>query len=308
MFRELSIKHYFYISILLLSMMPFSSRAVEVTSNDVYTQIYQINEEVNFLKHFFNITQTAQAPEMKAVLLPRHTWQKTYEILYKINIFRQKVGLPFVAVPSREPIQEVTHLHVYEQSLRILTELNLLKFYLGIQDKVASPPAFSGKTVTDNFNLLSHISYQIDLLNGTEFNPSAVFGQAMRIYEDVNTLVEALEIKDDTTPSSKKANSLPADSLAMALQLLQEIKRIQNLAGVEAIDVYAFNLQKNITPTEVFGITGIVLAELQTIKAYLGLKHAFTPLANFYYDKTPGDVIQMLGWSLKKLQLIQSLN
>lgn len=301
-------KHYFYISILLVTFMPFSSKAVEVTSNDVYMQIYLINEEINFLKRFFNITQTTQAPEIKAVLLPRHTWQKTYEILYKISILRQKVGLPFIAIPSREPVQEITHLHVYEQSLRILTELTLLKFYLGIPDKITSPAAFSGKTVTNNFNLLSHISYQIDLLNGTEFNPSTVFGQAMRIYEDVNMLVEALELKDDTTPSTKKANSVPMDSFAMALQLLQEIKRIQNLAGIEAIDVYAFNFEKNITPTEVFGLTGIVLAELQTIKAYLGLKHAFTPLANFYHDKTPGDVVQMLGWSLRKLQLIQSLN
>jgi hypothetical protein len=103
-------------------------------------------------------------------------------------------------------------------------------------------------------------------------------------------------------------DATPTDSFEAALQLLQEIKRVQNLAHIESIDIYAFKSNKTITPTEVFGLTGIVLVELQTLKAYLDLKHAFTPLANFYYDKTPGDVQQMLRWSTKKMQLIQSLH
>lgn len=300
--------YFFYICLLLLHIIPVLSTAGEVTPNDVYTQTFQINEEVKLLKHFFNIDEVLQAPEIKAVLLPRHTWQKTYEVLHKINILRQKVGLPFITVPSREPTQEVIPLHIYEQALRILTELNLLKFYLGIQEKIAPTPPFSGKTITDEFNLLNHISYQIDLLNGTAFNPSAVFAQAMRIHEDINMLLEALEIKDDTIPPPKKADAIPTDSFEAALQLLREIKRVQNLAHIESIDTYVFKSNKNTSITEVFGLAGIVLVELQTLKAYLDLKHAFTPLANFYYDKTPGDVQQMLRWSTKKMQLIQSLH
>jgi hypothetical protein len=54
-------------------------------------------------------------------------------------------------------------------------------------------------------------------------------------------------------------------------------------------------------------LTGIILAELQPLKAYLQLKHVLTPTAHFYKNKTPAEVKQVLGWSVRKLELIQAI-
>jgi len=293
----------------LLILLPVTSLAIQET-NQVYIQLLQINEEINLLKRHFNLPETIPAPEIKGLeLSPRYSWQKSYEVLLKINILREKLNLPVIAVPSREPSLEVTPSHLYEQTHRILTELELLKLQLGITEKPVPPSESVGKTITDSFNLLSHISYQLDLINGSTLTPSAVFSQSMQIYEDINTIVEALEITDDTIPPPKKVEANLSDNFEMGLKLLKEIKRLQHLAGIEGIDIYALKpSQKTMTPAEIFDLTGIILAELQTLKGHLGLKHAFTPLANYYYDRTAGDVQQILGWSLRKIQLIQFFN
>lgn len=284
--------------------------AKEITIDEVYQQIYRINEEINILKRHFNITQVISVEPIAANFTSAHTWQKTYEILFKLNILRNKYGLPLLAVPSREP-----HLHpkpqiVFAQALRILTEIDIIKYQLDIVDKSPSPPAISNKTLTDNFNLLNDTSYQIDLLIGGSFTPSHPFSQAMRIYDDINTILEALNIQDETISPTKQINSVPADVFDTALQLLHEVKRVGQLGDIKSIEIYPFEQikRKNITPTEVFGMTGIILAELQNIKAYLGLHHELTPIARYYENKVPADVKQMLAWCVRKLQLITTLN
>ncbi len=48
----------------------------------------------------------------------------------------------------------------------------------------------------------------------------------------------------------------------------------------------------------------MIIAELQTIKAYIGLKHYITPVATTYRDKTPAHVEQLMSWNLRKVSLI----
>jgi hypothetical protein len=51
----------------------------------------------------------------------------------------------------------------------------------------------------------------------------------------------------------------------------------------------------------------MIIAELQTIKAYLGIPN-ITPAAAQYQLKTPAEVDQLMSWNLRKLNLIHSLN
>ncbi len=281
--------------------------AKEITIDEVYQQAYRINEEIEILKRHFDIDEMIQVAPIYADFTSAHTWQKAYEILFKLNILREKHDLPFLAVSSREPSLNPKPQIVFAQSLRILTEIDILKYQLDITEKTELPPKFSGKTLTDNFNLMNHISYQIDLLTGTSFTPSYVFAQTIRINEDVNTILDVLNIQDNTIPPPKQNNMIPADAFKTALQLLQEIKRLEQLGNIKGIESYPFEQIEKITPSEVFSMTGILLAELQVIKADLGLFHALTPIAQYYENRTPSDVQQILGWSIRKLQLITTL-
>lgn len=281
--------------------------AKEVSIDDVYQQAYRINEEIEILKNHFGIKEMIQVAPIYANFTSSHTWQKTYEILFKLNVLRKEYDLPVIAVPAREPKLRPKPQIVFEQALRILTEIEIIKYQLDITKKSSSPPEFSGKTLADNFNLMNHISYQIDLLTGSSFTPSYVFAQAMRISEDVNSILDSLNIQDDTIPPPKQNDAILNDAFKTALQLLQEIKRIEQLGDVQGIETYPFEKMTTITPAEVFNITGIILAELQGIKARLNLSHELTPVAEFYENKTPDNVKQIFDWCLRKLRLVTTL-
>ncbi len=289
--------------------LPFTVMATEPTSNDVYQKVYQISQEVQIIKRHFHIDKVAEEVNVTISLTPGHSWQKAYEILYKIDLFRQKHGLSFISVPSREPLLKLMPMVAYEQMERIITELRILKYYLDITEEVATLPTFTGKVPTDVYNLLNHISSEMDILNGKTLTPSDALTQAVRISEDINFILEALGIKDTVIPPKKNVGVLPSGSFENLLLLLTEIARLKSIIEINEIDFHIFTPKnRQITPSDVFSIGGIALAELQPIKAYLGLKYALTPMAEHYENIEPADVQQLAGWSIRKLQLIRSIN
>jgi len=283
----------------------FPAAATEITPNDAFALAYRVNAEIAILKRFFKITDKIKVEEVQAALTPRHTWQRIYGVFYRLNVLRKKLELPVMDVPTLEPLRDVKPLVIFEQGLRLLNEIEILKFHLGITEKSPPPPKFSGKVPTDLFNMYTHISAELDLLNGSAFTPNDTYSQTMRVLEDVNAILETLEIQDDTIPPPKKEGGVPADSFETAMQILNEMNRIRELLDLEAVDANAFRVYKNITSTEVFGLIGIVLAELQSIKFRLGMKYTLTPAAKHYKGKVSADVAQILAWSLRKAKLVQ---
>ncbi len=277
-----------------------------VTPSDVYGQADFIIREIELLKAHFNISDTGKVRRIRVEFKPRHVWQKSYEILIKINILREKLGYPVIEVNSLEPVMNITPVLVFEQARRIQTELGLLKMRLGIVGGPDGYEGFSGKSSSDVYQLLNTISLGLDGINGTGFTPSHVFAQVMRVHWDVVTLLDALEINDVSTPPSRRENTAPVDVFTLSMQFLKEVGRLQTSGGIPKTD-FSDLWSDRITPTEVFGAMEIIVAELQTLKANLGLKHAMTPPAAFYEGKTPTDVYQILGWTLRKLKLIKSL-
>ncbi len=297
-----------YGQILLLMLLSSPIVALEITTNEVYAQVYHINEEIKLLNQHFNIQGEVEVFELKTKLAPRHTWQKTYEVTYKINILREKLGLPVFAAPSIEPRRKIIPLYIYEQTQRILVELHIIKLFLGIEERASNLPTFSGKAPTDVFNLFNNISYQLDLLNGISFTPSHVFSQAIRILDDINILLSTLEIIDSTIPPPKQKGMKPSNVFETALELLKEVQRLQRFSNIKDIGIHGLKPDKKITPSEVFSLLGTILAELQTVKAYLHLTWSLTPIAKHYENKSPNDVQQVLGWALRRVKLINTLN
>ncbi|MEK7991365.1 MAG: hypothetical protein VSS52_010190 [Thiotrichaceae bacterium] len=301
--------------LLLLFFWSFSVSAVtnyqgyKTTPNEVYAQLYIINEEIKILKQFFQITTQIKPSKVSMELYPRHMWHKTYEVLMKINLLREKNGLPYIAVSSREPRKNPPPIIVYEQILRILTELKIMKYALDIPSIEITEKKFINIKVVDSFNFISNISAELDLLLGKAITPSFVFAQTMRISEDIHTILDALDITNTTIPPPKNKKATSTESYNTAEHLMTEILRIQRVTGVESINFALLRPEnKKIKPSNVFAMTGVILAELQTIKAHLGLKYALTPVAERYTDMQPPHVEQVLGWCVRKIQLIDSIN
>lgn len=276
--------------------------------DDIYTKTYQIAAEIQLIKKRFDIKEEVQQPKVLIEMAPKYNWQKSYEILYKINILRESIGLPVVGVPSREPQLELPPQIRYEQMIRVITELQILKEFLDITEILPAPPVFTEKTPTDVYNLLNHSSFELDLINGKTLNPSDMLSQAIRVSEDVNAILDALNVKNISIPPQKNLNAQPSHVFETTLMLLEEIKRLQKMAGLIGIDFYQLKpLNRMITASDVFSILGVVLAELQQIKAYLGLKYSLTPMAEHYEGIRSADVQQVVGWNIRKLQEIKKL-
>jgi len=150
------------------------------------------------------------------------------------------------------------------------------------------------------------VSVELDLLNGQEFTPSYVFGEAMRIYEDINLILQHLNIADKTEPPVKVIDAKPSMAFNTALKLLTKVSELEASIGFEGLDPAIF-LRKNPSPGHVYEIAEMIISEIQVIKASLGIRYVISPAAKYYTLKTPAQVNQVLGWSLAKLTLISSL-
>ncbi|MCK5110050.1 MAG: hypothetical protein KAQ94_00925 [Arcobacteraceae bacterium] len=300
------------IKFLIITVLFFSSVfAKNITSNEVYTQVRLIQEEVhNLHKHFgtehHHEDEGDAAHKVKTKLKPRNSWQKTYEILIKINILRNENNLPTIEPVNMTPVLNLNPDLTYEMTQRILTELRIFQYMVGIKSATQMPEKFQGKSSLDVFNGLSHISESLDELNKMGFTSSYVFGENMRVYDDLTIILQHLNIKDETIPAKQDMKATPMDTFNLGMEMLLKIKQLQIKSGIDFVDYSGFKKSK-VTPSDVFAISGMIIAELQVIKAYIGLNDYITPAATKYNSKTPVEVDQLMNWNLRKLSLINSL-
>jgi len=297
---------YFIIALFLT----LSLSAKNISSSEVYSQVALITDEIHFLLKHYGIEHDhdgiIKRTQVTTKLKPRNVWQMTYEIMVKVNILREEHKLPIVEPVNMVPVLHLNADLVYEQTQRILTELHIFKTRLEIKSPVFEVQKFRGKTSLDVYNSLSHISKSMDELNKGIVTPSYVFGEQMRLYDDITLILQQLHISDKTIPKKKKIGATPADVFDTCMNVLEKIKQIQISAGIDFVDFMEFK-KGNESASEVYTITQMIVAELQTIKAYMGIE-SITSAAIKYNTKTPAEVGQLVSWNLRKLSLIQSLN
>lgn len=277
----------------------------EITPDMLYSEAVQVEKEVELLKHFYHITASYPVTPVEADLKPNHVWQKAYAIQLKLNIFRRKLGLVGFVPVTREPMLKMSTSWVWGQIQRTLTEVKIIKAYLGIPGEPSPAKPVHGKRLIDVFNKLNQISYETDTLNGESINPSYVYAEVIRLNEDVNSLLRITGTADTAVPPVRKSNAIAKDSLAAVFFLLVEIQRLQRQLGIDTTDFGAFYKTDNVTSADVFNMVMLCLSELDLVKAQLGMKHAFTVPAEFHAGKTPDEVVQLLGYVNNKLRLIQ---
>jgi len=295
--------------ILLLLLLCSALNAKIITPNEVYSEVSLISEELHSIMKYYNVVhndnEIKKSTKVIVNLKPRNVWQKSYEIMIKINILRNTYNLPTIKPVNMSPVLELNPDLVYEQTQRILTELEIFKFRMGIPKGNNKRKKYTNMKPLDVFNGLSYLSASLDILNKGGLTPSFVFAENMKIYDDISLILEFLEIDDTTIPGFKNEKATPKDTFNTALKILEKIKYLQINAGIEFVDFRGFKKEQP-SPSDVFSLTQMILAELQTLKAYIGL-YTITSTADKYKTKTPIEVDQLMSWNLRKLNLINSL-
>ncbi len=286
---------------------PVQAAPVEITPSDVYAQAVLIEKEVELLKRHYHVATKSDVVPVEAELRPRHVWQNAHLIQVKLNIFRTRHGLPSMSPVTLQPLLQVDPRLPWAQTQRILTEIKIIKRLLGVPGEASAVSPVQGKRPIDVFNKLNQVSYDLDTLNGEAINPAYVYAEAMRSYEDVTALLRRLGIPDTAAPPPKPVNAQPRDALIAAFALMSEVQRLQRLAGLETVNFKAFDKTEKVVPSDVFNMVSMNLAELQMLKAKLGMAQDITPPAALHEGKTPSDVTQLLGYAVNRLRLIRKL-
>jgi hypothetical protein len=298
-------------SILFIALMCLFSNAraeVSVSPAEVYAQILQIDAETELVKNHFNMDKKpVEVIDIVADIEPRHVWQKCYMLQMKLMVFRRKHQLNTIAPVDEEPSERVNFNGVWAQTQRTLTTIRVIRKMLGIQGETTTPMQIAGKSSLDMFNKLTHIEAEWDVLAGSGFDATYAFDQTLRLNEDVDLVLRQLGIFDNAVPPVKNPHGTPVDSLAQAFLVLEQVQRLQKLAGLRIANLSAFHKTEKVTPADVFNLVSLTLADLQQIKARVGLTHAITPPASYHIGKKPADVGQLLGYITRKLALIEHL-
>jgi len=297
--------------IILLLLFVISLSAKTITPNEVYAQSILIQKHVHFLLKHYAIEHEHQViikqMKLSTKLKPRNAWQKSYEILVKINMLRVSHNMSRIEPVGMEPVEQLNPDMVYGQTQRILTEIKIFEVRAGMEVPKFKLNKYKNKTPLDVYNTFSHISASFDELNRSELSPAYVFSETMRVYDDLTIILNYLNIKDNTIPPVRLEQATPTDSLKISMKVLEKLQQLQHSVGIQTVDFSVFDKEKA-TPSDVYTITGMILAELQPIKAYIGLKTSVTPPALTYTKKVPADIEQLMGWNFRKLSLITNLN
>ncbi|MDB2562549.1 hypothetical protein N9X61_02980 [Sulfurimonas sp.] len=298
--------------LLIILIFTISLSARTISPNEVYSLSVLIQDHIHFLLKYYGIKHDHNGILKKdkilsAKLKPRNVWQKNYEVLVKINMLRQTHGLQRIEPVGIEAREHLTPDLVYEMNERILTELKIFEMRKSIDVPKFKRKKFVSKTPLNNYNAFVDISAALDELNQQALTPDYVYAETMRIYDDIGLMLSYLDITDNTSPEMKKINATPKDSVEITMKILDYIGQLQVSVGIEGIDFSEFN-KEHVYPSDVYTMTGLILAELQTIKAYIGLTNHITPSALAYSRKKPENVGQLMTWNLKRLKLIRELH
>jgi len=124
--------------------------ANKITPNEVYSEVSLISKELHSIMAYYNIkhndAEIKRNTKITVNLKPRNVWQKSYEIMIKINILRNRHNLPTIKPVSMSPVLQLNPDLVYEQTQRILTELKVFKFRMGIPQKSFKAKKYKGMT------------------------------------------------------------------------------------------------------------------------------------------------------------------
>jgi hypothetical protein len=289
----------------LLALAAPATFAADISPATVYAEALRIGQEVDLIKRHFKITGHATAAPVTADLQPRHVWQKTYLILIKLNLFRRKHGLTGFAPLIHEPDLKSDPRTAWGQTQRILTEIRIIKAYLDIPGAVGPIATVAGKRPIDVFNKLDEISHDLDLLVGEQVNPSVVYAEALRVDQDVDLLLRHVGTADIAFPPARNPAAKPKDSLRAAFAVMDQIQRLQRKLGLPGTDFTAFRDRDDAVSADVLNMVGMCVAEIQLVKAQLGLLHSLTPPAEYQAGKTPTEVAQLLSYMAAKLRLVE---
>ena len=240
-----------------------------VTPSHVFQSTLDVLSEIEVLRTEMAIDDYPSQAELQEGRSPFHAYAKTLEVLRKVARVQRKLGIIPVA-PGQLPVKEITPTDVMGSVQTILEELRRTKGQLVIETEIA-PAAFAGgKTPSLVYRNLGDASFLLDGLVGRSLTPNDVFGNVMHIHDDLGLIAAKLGVSLELDPPTVEGRKRPQEVAQQMLRATYKVIGLQNRLGMDSSNVPNLTLVR-ITPTEVYEITNIILAEMTRIKLHLDI-------------------------------------
>jgi hypothetical protein len=122
-------------------------RAAEATPSEMYAQALRIEQETEVLRRHFKLGGKAAYQAVSGDMKPRHIRAESYILLFKLGKLRRKLGLTYIQPAGSEPSLDNRPGQPWGTLQRILTEIQIIKFYLGMPTPPPVAASVSGKQI-----------------------------------------------------------------------------------------------------------------------------------------------------------------
>jgi hypothetical protein len=294
------------ISILLAMVVSAPAGADEITPSHVYQVVDNINAELAAM-HTANLSQPVVdegAPPLTP-RNPRHVIQKAREVLLKIETLRGINGLSEDPVPPL-PVTEIKPADVKKMVDTAYQELIALRPVFKITKTISPASLQTGKVPTDVYDNLQKASNSLDGLGIPRIVPNDVYRLALMMVDDLEKIRAARGKTDPINAPSDSSGKKPLDVYNHVFEVLETLKtKVETDPSLKVPGgiVLPNHRSGRIVPAHVLDLENNVLAELSSIKAFIGVTTP-TVLPPKPQGKTPSKVYDEVN---KALALAQSL-
>ena len=240
-----------------------------VTPSHVFQVTLDVLSEIEILRNEMAVDDYPSQAELQEGRSPFHAYAKTLEVRNKIARAQRKLGMIPVD-PGQIPVKNITPTDVLGSVQTILEELRRIKGQLVIETQIEPAPFAGGKTPSLVYKNLGDASFLLDGLVGRSLTPNDVFGNVMHIHDDMGLIAAKLGASLELDPPAVEGRKRPQEVAQQMLRATYKVIGLQNRLGMDASSVPNLTLVR-ITPTEVYEITNIMLAEMTRIKLHMDI-------------------------------------
>ena len=246
-----------------------------VTPSHVFQATLDLLSEVEILRNEMAVADYPSEAELQEGRSPFHAYAKSIEVMGKVTRVQRKFGMSPVD-PGQIPVKNITPTDVLGSVQTILEEVRRIKGQLVIETPIEPAPFAGGKTPSLVYKNLGDASFLLDGLVGRSITPNDVFGNVMHIHDDMSLIAAKLGVSLELDPPVVEGRKRPQDVAQQMLRATYKVIGLQNRLGMDSSSVPNLTLVR-VTPSEVYEITNILLAEMTRIKLHLDINLPHTP-------------------------------
>ncbi len=275
------------------------------TPSDVYGQTLVVLDTIRFLRQTQNLNQMPPKPKRPNNKHPNHALAEALTLQRKINQAEHNLWMETTEVPE-VPKRIITPTEVYDQMQTLIAELQRIKYRLGVERDLLTPPPIKGKTPSDVVQNLRWAQAAMPLFPLDkplyQYDPKFLLKEPSDVYGVADLVLRKLRAYKRFRGIRVKARKVPyveglrpRHVFQKTIEALDKTMKLREQAGLgtSALPLYPM---REITPSDVYQQAVRLDRELNLIYKTAGMDISrFTP--RIFENKVPSDVFKVM-WTI----------